>query len=108
VSARRRTGTRAGAEVGAGAGVGAGASVTAVVGPDAVETFPRMIRVGAGWAATLIVTGYPAEVRLAWLDTLLRGSVRLDATLHIEPLPAPPLPCRATRKPRPLIPARTY
>jgi len=62
-------------------------SVVAAIGPDAVETFGRMLRVGAGWTTTLIVTGYPAEVGLAWLDAVLRGTVRLDVAVHIEPLP---------------------
>ena len=66
-----------------------GAVLAAVTGPAAVEVGPRFVRVGDGYAATLIVTGYPAEVGLAWLDTILRGTVRLDATLHIEPLPTP-------------------
>jgi hypothetical protein len=61
--------------------------LAAAIGPDAVEVFPRMLRVGAGWTATLVVTGYPAEVGLAWLDVVLRGSVRLDAAVHIDPLP---------------------
>ena len=92
-------GARAGDEIGAGSGAGIGAGIgaadgrsapgpiAAVIGPDAVETFPRMLRVGHGWTATLVVTGYPAEVGLAWLDVILRGSIRLDAAVHIEPLP---------------------
>ena len=61
--------------------------MASVVGPDAVEEFPRLLRVGSGWASTLVVTGYPAEVGLAWLDSVLRANVRLDAALHIDPLP---------------------
>jgi hypothetical protein len=61
--------------------------LAASVGPDAVEVFPRMLRVGSGWTTTLVVTGYPAEVGLAWLDVVLRGSVRLDVAVHVEPLP---------------------
>jgi hypothetical protein len=73
----------------AGGGLSGDGGVAGAVGPAGVEVFPRMLRVGAGWAATLIVTGYPAEVGLAWLDGVLRGGARVDATMHIEPLPAP-------------------
>ena len=48
---------------------------------------PRFLRVGDGYAATLAVTGYPAEVGPAWLEPLLSWPGRLDLALHIEPLP---------------------
>ncbi|MEV0133697.1 ATP-binding protein [Dactylosporangium sp. NPDC050688] len=48
-----------------------------------------MLRVGDGYAATLVVTGYPAEVGPAWLEPLLSWPGRLDLALHIDPLPAP-------------------
>ncbi|MEU4477836.1 DUF87 domain-containing protein [Micromonospora sp. NPDC023966] len=48
-----------------------------------------MLRVGDGCAATLVVTGYPAEVGPAWLEPLLSWPGRLDLALHIDPLPAP-------------------
>ena len=38
------------------------AGLSAVLGPAAVVNLPRYLRVGDGYAATLIVTGYPAEV----------------------------------------------
>ncbi|MEV0726962.1 conjugal transfer protein TraC [Micromonospora purpureochromogenes] len=59
------------------------------VAPASVEVTPRMLRVGDGYAATLVVTGYPAEVGPAWLEPLLSWPGRLDLALHIEPLPAP-------------------
>ena len=52
-----------------------------------VEVTPRFLRVGDGYAATLAVTGYPAEVGPAWLEPLLSWPGRLDLALHIEPLP---------------------
>ncbi|MEU6022613.1 DUF87 domain-containing protein [Micromonospora sp. NPDC047134] len=64
-------------------------SVASAVAPATVEVTPRWLRVGDGYAATLIVTGYPAEVGAAWLEPLLSWPGRLDLTLHIEPLPAP-------------------
>ncbi|MET7398023.1 DUF87 domain-containing protein [Dactylosporangium sp. NPDC005572] len=48
-----------------------------------------MLRVGDGYTATLVVTGYPAEVGPAWLEPLLSWPGRLDLALHIDPLPAP-------------------
>jgi hypothetical protein len=47
------------------------------------------VRVGDGYAATLLVTGYPAEVGPAWLEPLLSWPGRLDLALHIDPIPAP-------------------
>ncbi|ROO63020.1 uncharacterized protein DUF87 [Micromonospora sp. Llam0] len=63
--------------------------VAAVVAPASVEVTPRFLRVGDGYAATLVVTGYPAEVGPAWLEPLLSYPGRIDVTLHIDPLPAP-------------------
>ncbi|MEV4481841.1 VirB4 family type IV secretion system protein [Micromonospora coxensis] len=63
--------------------------LAAAVAPASVEVTPRCVRVGDGYAATLVVTGYPAEVGPAWLEPLLSWPGRLDLTLHIDPLPAP-------------------
>ncbi|MGW3606879.1 VirB4 family type IV secretion system protein [Micromonospora sp. NPDC005161] len=63
--------------------------LAAAVAPTSVEVTPRMLRVGDGYAATLVVTGYPAEVGPAWLEPLLSWPGRLDLALHIDPLPAP-------------------
>ncbi|GGJ90022.1 hypothetical protein GCM10010123_19830 [Pilimelia anulata] len=75
---RRRTPTTAPADGSAGA---------VACGP--VEVFPRHIRVGDGYAATLAVAGYPAEVGPAWLEPLLSWPGRLDLAIHVDPLPAP-------------------
>jgi hypothetical protein len=66
-----------------------GDDVAAVVGPHAVDVEPLAIRVGDGWAATLVVTGYPAQVGPGWLDAILSTTARVDAAVHIDPLPAP-------------------
>ncbi|HEX5289030.1 MAG TPA: DUF87 domain-containing protein, partial [Streptosporangiaceae bacterium] len=58
-------------------------------GPPAVEVTARHVQVGDDYAATLAVTGYPAEVSAGWLEPLLSYPGRLDVTLHIEPIPAP-------------------
>ncbi|MGC9668469.1 VirB4 family type IV secretion system protein [Planosporangium sp. 12N6] len=63
--------------------------LAATVAPASVEVTPRFLRVGDGYAATLVVTGYPAEVGPAWLEPLLSWPGRLDLALHIDPIPAP-------------------
>lgn len=65
------------------------AALAAAVAPASVEVTPRFLRVGDGYAATLVVTGYPAEVGPAWLEPLLSWAGRLDLALHIDPIPAP-------------------
>jgi len=74
-------------------------AVTASIGPASIETAPRHVRVGDGYAATLIVTGYPAEVGPAWLEPLLAWPGRLDVALHIEPL-APQVAATRLRRQR--------
>jgi type IV secretory pathway VirB4 component len=64
-------------------------SLAAAAAPASVEVTPRYLRVGDGYAATLVVTGYPAEVGPAWLEPLLSWPGRLDLALHIDPIPAP-------------------
>lgn len=57
------------------------------LGPEAVEVHARTLSVGGYLAATLVVTGYPAEVVPGWLDPLLTYPGRLDVALHIDPIP---------------------
>jgi hypothetical protein len=64
-------------------------SLASTVGPAALEVAPRHVQVGDHYAATFVVTGYPAEVGPAWLEPLLSFPGRLDVALHIEPVPAP-------------------
>jgi hypothetical protein len=61
--------------------------LAAVLGPSGVESTPRYLKVGDGYVATLIVTGYPPDVGMAWLDPLLSWPGRLDVVEHIDPLP---------------------
>jgi type IV secretory pathway VirB4 component len=65
------------------------AGVAASIAPSSIEITPRFLRVGDGYAATLVVTGYPAEVGTSWLEPLLSWPGRLDLSVHIDPLPAP-------------------
>lgn len=57
------------------------AGLSAVPGPAGVVTMPRFPRVGGGYAAVLMVTGYPAEVAAAWQDPLLGLPGRLGDCL---------------------------
>ncbi len=68
---------------------GADAGLAAVTGPAAVHTGRDHVRVGDAYVATLVVTGYPAEVGPAWLEPVLSAPARVDVALHINPLPAP-------------------
>ncbi|GAB3848631.1 hypothetical protein GCM10027610_070510 [Dactylosporangium cerinum] len=76
----------------------AGGDVAAVVGPAALELAPQHLRVGDGYAATLIVTGYPAEVGAAWLDPLLAWPGRLDVVVHVDPMTMPVAAARLRRQ----------
>jgi hypothetical protein len=58
-----------------------------VPGPPDVEVAVRHLRIGDDYAATLAVTGYPAEVAPGWLEPLLSYPGRLDVALHIDPVP---------------------
>ena len=59
-----------------------------MVGPDTVVTAGTLrARSGSGYAATLVVSGYPAEVGMTWLEPVLAWAGRFDVALHIEPVP---------------------
>jgi type IV secretory pathway VirB4 component len=63
------------------------ASAGDVPGPDSIQVSARQLRVGDWHAATLVVTGYPAEVSPGWLEPLATYPGRLDVSLHVEPVP---------------------
>ncbi|MFE0760196.1 VirB4 family type IV secretion system protein [Streptomyces smyrnaeus] len=60
-----------------------------IPGPDALQVRARMLGIGSHLTATLVVTGYPAEVVPGWLDPLLNYPGRLDVAFHIDPIPGP-------------------
>src|SRR5918912_3095546 len=68
-------------------------------GPDAVEVGGRHVRAGENYAATLAVTGYPAEVGAGWLEPILAYPGRVHVALHIEPVP-PQVAAQRLRKQR--------
>ncbi|MFC5005490.1 VirB4 family type IV secretion system protein, partial [Dactylosporangium cerinum] len=72
--------------------------IAGLVGPAAVEQTPHHLRVGDGYVATLIVTGYPPEVGMSWLEPILAWPGRLDVVQHIEPVPAVTAAARLRRQ----------
>ncbi|MFD3596408.1 PrgI family mobile element protein [Nocardia sp. NPDC058640] len=56
--------------------------------PESLTIGARHLEVGAGWVATLAITGFPREVGPAWLAPLLSHPGRLDVAVHIEPVDA--------------------
>jgi hypothetical protein len=74
------------------------ADLAAVVGPGAIVTAGGFLRVGDGYTTTLIVTGYPAEVGMAWLEPLLAWAGHLDVAIHIDPLPSDAAASRLRRQ----------
>ncbi|WP_157441880.1 VirB4 family type IV secretion system protein [Actinoplanes awajinensis] len=72
--------------------------MAALPGPAAVHTHPDHVQVADGYTATLIVTGYPAEVGPSWLEPLLSWPGRLDVVLYVDPLSAPAAAARLRRQ----------
>ena len=81
---RTRTRDHASADSPSGGPVG----VAGVVGPDYFEVGARRLGLGAGYAATFAVTGYPATVGGVFLETILSWPGRMDVAIHIDPIPA--------------------
>jgi hypothetical protein len=64
-----------------------GAGQDGLPAPPAVKIAARHVEIDGDCAATLAVTGYPAEVAPGWLEPLTSYPGRLDIALHIEPVP---------------------
>jgi type IV secretory pathway VirB4 component len=62
------------------------AAPSGLLGPDALEIFPRRVRAGQTWCESFAVTGYPREVSLGWLAPLLAYPGPVDVALHVEPV----------------------
>jgi hypothetical protein len=65
-----------------------GARQDGLPAPPAVQVAARHVEIDGDYAATLAVTGYPAEVAPGWLEPLTSYPGRLDIALHIEPVPS--------------------
>jgi type IV secretory pathway VirB4 component len=63
------------------------ASVASSMGPPAIAVQSRRLDLAEGVCASLVVTGYPRQVGLGWLEPLLTYPGRLDVALHVEPIP---------------------
>ena len=61
-------------------------SPAGLLGPDAMEVFPRRVRAGETWCETFAVLGYPREVAPGWLAPLLAYPGPVDVALHVEPV----------------------
>ncbi|RBQ17256.1 conjugal transfer protein TraC [Spongiactinospora rosea] len=53
----------------------------------AIGVRARQVSLDGAWAASFLITGYPREVGLGWLEPLLTYPGRLDVALHVEPIP---------------------
>ena len=65
-----------------------GAGQDGLPAPPALQIAARHVEIDGDCAATLAVTGYPAEVAPGWLEPLTSYPGRLDIALHIEPVPS--------------------
>jgi hypothetical protein len=65
----------------------AGEGTGSAVGPPGIQIQPRRLDLTDGVCASLVITGYPREVGLGWLEPLLTYPGRLDVALHIDPIP---------------------
>jgi type IV secretory pathway VirB4 component len=55
-------------------------------GPGGIEVHARYLRIDGVYAATLTLTGYPAEVLPEWLETIYTYPARIDVAIHAEPV----------------------
>lgn len=63
-------------------------SLASLLGPDCAEVFPRRVTYGDTWCETVVVTGYPRQVKPGWLQPLLSFPGAADVALHVEPFPS--------------------
>lgn len=56
--------------------------------PDALRPESRRVQTGDGWAATLILVGWPGMVSYAWLEPFIDQATRLEVAVHLEGVPA--------------------
>jgi type IV secretory pathway VirB4 component len=56
-------------------------------GPGGVEVHAKHLEIDDVYAATLTLTGYPAEVLPGWLETIYTYPARIDVAIHAEPVP---------------------
>jgi hypothetical protein len=54
--------------------------------PDTAVVQLRRMRIGDGWAAVLLLVGYPASLPLGWLEYLVGNHARIETSIHINGL----------------------
>ena len=84
-------GARAGSDPPPGADLsvleGGRASLADLLAPASLDASAEdTLRFDGQCARTLLLTGYPPTVALAWLDPLLRANETLDISLHLQPV----------------------
>lgn len=69
---------------------GAGESFDASIElwPDALRPEARRVQTGDGWAATLVLVGWPGMVSYAWLEPFIDQATRLEVSMHLDGVPA--------------------
>src|ERR1700735_4188182 len=70
-----------------------------LVSPGGMRTRVRWVEIDGVFAATLTITGYPAEVLPGWLETLYTYPARVDVAIHGLPVP-PVVAARRLRRAR--------
>ncbi|WP_051326193.1 VirB4 family type IV secretion system protein [Glycomyces tenuis] len=58
--------------------------VPAEIWPDSAVIEARRMAVGDGFAAVLVVTGYPAQLPLGWFEVLVGQHARVTVALHLD------------------------
>jgi type IV secretory pathway VirB4 component len=55
-------------------------------GPGGIEAHAKRLQIDGMYAATLTLTGYPAEVLPGWLEAIYTYPARIDVAIHAEPV----------------------
>jgi hypothetical protein len=76
--------------------------------PDAAVIEARRMACGDGHAAVLVLTGYPAQLPLGWLEILVGQHARISVALHLDGVPADVAASRLHRRRSRLESARSY
>lgn len=56
--------------------------------PDAIRPEARRVQTGDGWAATVILVGWPGMVSYGWLEPFIDQATRCDVAVHLDGVPA--------------------
>src|SRR6478752_5227849 len=56
------------------------------LGPGGIEVHAKHLEIDGVYAATVTLTGYPAEVLPGWLEAIYAYPARIDVAIHAEPV----------------------